>query len=115
MKVLKEDPSHVGALETLAQAQWHRGDFEEVVKTTTRLLQLNPHEPGYRFTRGMARMTQGRLDLAAEDFKQAIAQSEDPGFVSQVKNSLVALEQMRDRLMPISKLDTSSRSGRRYH
>lgn len=115
MEVLKKDPSHVGALETLAQAQWHRGDFDEVVKTTTRLLQLNPYEPGYRFTRGMARMTQGRLDLAAEDFRQAIAQSEDPGFVDQVKNSLVALEHMRDRLVPISPADSADRANRRYH
>src|SRR5690348_11829950 len=53
-QTLRQDPDHLGALELLAQAQWFGGQFDAVISTTSRLLRLNPSEPGYRYTRGMA-------------------------------------------------------------
>lgn len=91
-EVLRGDPDHVGALETLAHAQWLAGEFKSVVQTTTRLLSLNPHEPGYRYTRGMARLSQGDLVLASNDFRTALGQSKDPIFLSQVESALEAVE-----------------------
>ncbi|MDK3161028.1 hypothetical protein QPK87_31390 [Kamptonema cortianum] len=91
-RILQFDPNHIGALETLAQAQWQGGQFENVVRTTSKLLQLNPYEPGYRYTRGMAYTGLGRLTLAAQDFRTAMDQSHDPRFLSQVAHSLDAVE-----------------------
>jgi tetratricopeptide (TPR) repeat protein len=91
--VLRDDPDHLGALETLAQAQWFCGDYRAVIETTTRLLRLNPSEPGYRYTRGMAHLSRGELSRAREDFVAAIAQSQDEAFKRQVGHSLAAVEQ----------------------
>jgi tetratricopeptide (TPR) repeat protein len=92
-EVLEHDPDHLGALEVSAQALWFAGRYPEVVETTNRLLKLNPLEPGYRYTRGMALMSMGHLTRAAEDFRQAIQQSNDPRFILQVQGALVAIEE----------------------
>lgn len=94
-EVLKHDPDHLGALEVTAQALWFAGNYEEVVRTTNRLLQLNPLEPGYRYTRGMALMSMGQLVRAADDFRQAINQSNNPRFIVQVQASLTAIEEFQ--------------------
>jgi tetratricopeptide (TPR) repeat protein len=92
-EVLEHDPDHLGALEVSAQALWFAGRFAEVVTTTNRMLKLNPREPGYRYTRGMALMSMGHLSRAADDFRQAIAQSDDPRFILQVQGALCAIEE----------------------
>lgn len=91
-EVLMADPDHLGALEVMAQAQWFGGEYEAVIRTTSRLLRLNPHEPGYRFTRGMALISKGELLRASEDFRRAIQQSDNPGFRAQVAEALDAVE-----------------------
>ncbi len=96
LEVLKADPNHLGALEILAQAQWYAGQYEEVIVTTTRLLRLNPLEPGYRYTRGMALLSQGDLKAATVDFRQAMSQSNSPTFCSQVSEALHAVESFMD-------------------
>lgn len=98
--VLRDDPDHLGALETLAQAQWFCGHYQAVIATTTRLLRLNPSEPGYRYTRGMAHLSRGELSRAREDFVAAISQSQDEGFRRQVGHSLAAVEQWMMDLAP---------------
>lgn len=91
-EVLEHDPDHLGALEVSAQALWFAGRYAEVVSTTNRLLMLNPLEPGYRYTRGMALMSMGHLSRAADDFRQALIQSDNPRFILQVQNALTAIE-----------------------
>lgn len=91
-RTLSTDPDHLGALETLAQAQWFSGQFDAVITTTSRLLRLNPSEPGYRYTRGMAHLSKGSLTQASEDFRTAIAQSNNADFREQVASSLHMLE-----------------------
>lgn len=106
-QVLQSDPDHLGALETMAHALWLGGEYQDVVRTTSRLLQLNPHEPGYRYTRGMAYMSLGELTRAAEDFRRALTQSRDPRFLAQVSSSLDAVE------LWIEEQYSRSRPGRR--
>jgi tetratricopeptide (TPR) repeat protein len=91
-KVLQDDPDHLGALETLAKAQWLGGQYTEVILTTNRLLRLNPHEPGYRYTRGMAYLSMGRLRQSADDLRMAYGQSKDAAFKGQVGSALEAVE-----------------------
>ena len=91
-RMLRTDPDHLGALEVLAQAQWFGGQFDAVISTTSRLLRLNPLEPGYRYTRGMAHLSKGELSLAYDDFRTAISQSDNADFQEQVAFSLHALE-----------------------
>lgn len=92
LEVLSTDPDHLGALEILAQAQWYGGEFEAVIQTTSRLLRLNPLEPGYRYTRGMALLSRGELVRAADDFRRALGQSNSAAFRRQVSESLDMVE-----------------------
>ncbi len=114
-KVLEHDPDHLGALEVSAQALWFVGRYDEVVATTNRLLMLNPLEPGYRYTRGMALMSMGHLVRAADDFRQAITQSDDPRFILQVQNALTAIEEYQrgglDRIMRMKAMRLARKSG----
>jgi tetratricopeptide (TPR) repeat protein len=98
--VLRDDPDHLGALEILAQGQWFLGQYQAVIATTSHLLRLNPSEPGYRYTRGMAHLSRGELTRAQEDFLAAIAQSQDEAFRRQVAHSLAAVEQWMTDLTP---------------
>lgn len=112
---LRNDPDNLGALEVLAQAQWFGCQYAAVVTTTSRLLRLNPSEPGYRYTRGMAHLSLGDLLLAYEDFQTALAQSNNQDFRAQVAESLAALERwMADAPMSRSRFGapTSSPLGR---
>jgi tetratricopeptide (TPR) repeat protein len=114
-KVLEHDPDHLGALEVSAQALWFAGRYDEVVLTTNRLLMLNPLEPGYRYTRGMALMSMGHLVRAADDFRQAITQSDNPRFILQVQNALTAIEEYQrgglDRIVRMKAVRLARKSG----
>lgn len=99
LEVLQGDPEHLGALEVLAQAQWYGGQFDQVIQTTSRLLRLNPHEPGYRYTRGMAHISKGELLAALEDFREALRQSNNPEFQAQVSDTLEAVEAWSEEAM----------------
>jgi hypothetical protein len=91
-EMLRDDPDHLGALEMLAKAQWLGGHYKEVIHTTNHLLRLNPHEPGYRYTRGMAYLSMGQLRRSADDLRLAFAQSSQPAFRAQVSCALDAVE-----------------------
>lgn len=93
-EVLAQDPKHLGALEVMAQAQWFAGDYEGVIESTTQLLHINPSEPGYRYTRGMAYLSKSLVSNARQDFLRAIGQSSDDSFCEQVTESLIALDSM---------------------
>jgi len=109
-EVLRNDPEHLGALEVLAQAQWYGGHFAKVIETTSRLLRLNPLEPGYRYTRGMAYVSRGDLTLAMEDFRCALRQSNNAEFRSQVMNSLEAVEVWTEQVMAGGTVRTATKS-----
>jgi len=113
-EVLDKDPDHLGALEVTAQALWYAGRYEEVVRTTNRLLKLNPLEPGYRYTRGMAHMSVGRLNDAARDFQQAIVQSNDPRFLAQVRSALFAIEEFQKGGLDMAARMNATRSARQH-
>lgn len=112
-EVLQADPTHLGALEVLAQAQWFGGEYDAVIVTTGKLLRLNPHEPGYRYTRGMALLSKGDLLHAAEDFRRAMSQSDVPAFRAQVSEALDAVEIWIEEksLRPIDRRESSPHPG----
>lgn len=69
--VLDQDPTHVGALEILAKAQWSLNQHELVLATLSRLLQINPYEPGYHVLRGNSLRNLGRYGDAVRSFVRA--------------------------------------------
>lgn len=69
-RVSTADPTHIGALETLAKAQWRSSQHEELLTTVSRLLRLNPYEPGYHALRGAALQCLGRYGESVQAFSR---------------------------------------------
>lgn len=68
--VLSETSDHLAALETQAKLQWKQQDFRALVRTTARLIILNPFEPGYHGLRGMALRALGLYGEAAKELER---------------------------------------------
>ena len=64
--VLSETSDHLGALELYARLLWKQQDFKALVRTTNRLILLNPFEPGYHSLRGMSLRALGIYGEAAK-------------------------------------------------
>jgi tetratricopeptide (TPR) repeat protein len=58
--VLKADDCNLGALETMAKAQWQVNRYSDLLNTLGRLIRINPYEPGYHALRGAALQCLGR-------------------------------------------------------
>ena len=88
---LKLQPYNLQAVESLLRAQWRSGDTLGALKSVAMALQLNAHEPGYRYMRGLLKQSLGMLGEAMEDF-QAAAVAGSAEFRSNVAASIKALE-----------------------
>lgn len=71
-QTLKDDPSHVGALEVLAKAQWQAGQCDELLLTLKRLIELNPYEPGYHSLLAGAYQSLGLCGEAVKSYLRAV-------------------------------------------
>jgi tetratricopeptide (TPR) repeat protein len=69
--LLSQDPTHVGALEVLAKAQWTLSQHTELLDTLGVLVRINPYEPGYYILRGNCLRNMGRYGEALRSFVRA--------------------------------------------
>ncbi|MEA2553812.1 MAG: hypothetical protein QOJ65_1988 [Fimbriimonadaceae bacterium] len=70
-RILRRDPTHVGALEVLARAQWQQQRFEDLVDTTRSLTALDPYNPGYHMLLGAAYQCLGLFGEATKAYARA--------------------------------------------
>ncbi len=68
--VLSESNDHLAALEIRAKLLWKQQEFRSLVRTTERLIVLNPFEPGYHSLRGMALRALGMYGEAAKSLER---------------------------------------------
>ena len=68
--VLAEDADHIGAMEVAAKALWSLQNFEALEVLMTRMIHLNPFEPGYHSLRGMALRAMGQYGEAAKELSR---------------------------------------------
>jgi hypothetical protein len=71
-QTLKVDPSHVGALEILAKAQWQASQCDELLLTLRKLIELNPYEPGYHSLQAGAYQSMGLCGEAVKSYLRAV-------------------------------------------
>ncbi|MBC8066451.1 MAG: hypothetical protein H7Y17_16590 [Chlorobia bacterium] len=71
-QTLKEDPSHVGALEILAKGQWQASQCDELLLTLRKLIELNPYEPGYHSLQAGAYQSLGLCGEAVKSYLRAV-------------------------------------------
>jgi len=91
-RCLRRDPDHVGALELQARLQWRCGELEHLLSTLSRLLELNPYEPGYHYLRGSALQCQGRFGEALTSY----ARCKHMGSSAHAKDAEEAIEALRE-------------------
>lgn len=91
-KILRKDPTHVGALEVLARAEWQQQRFEALVSTTNRLIKLDPYNPGYHMLRGATFQCLGRFGEATK----AYARSSSLGDSPDTQRSLALISELRE-------------------
>lgn len=89
--VLRNDPSHIGALEILARAVWQAGRYDLVLTTTEKLLAVNPYEPGYHDLRGAALQCLGRCGEAVAEFSKGSGASEFREAIRDLENWQIQL------------------------
>ena len=94
-RILKRDPKHVGALEVSAKAQWGMARHAAVLRTTERLIHLNPYEPGYHSLRGAALQALGRLREAMNCYRRSL----EMGGEANAEASAVFLEECQRSLL----------------
>lgn len=94
-RILRRDAKHVGALEVAAKAHWGKGDHQEVVRITERLIRLNPFEPGYHSLRGAALQGLGRFREAMQCYRRSQAMGCEADAVA----SLAFLEECQRALL----------------
>ena len=70
--VLASDATHVGALEVLAKAQWQTNHFDELLRTLTKLVELNPYEPGYHSLQACTYQCLGMCGEAVKSHMRAV-------------------------------------------
>lgn len=68
--VLSESNDHLAALEVQARLFWKQENFRGLVRTTAKLITLNPFEPGYHGLRGMALRAIGLYGEAAKSLER---------------------------------------------
>ena len=68
--VLCESSDHLAVLEVQAKILWKQQDYRGLVRTTAKLITLNPFEPGYHGLRGMALRALGLYGEAAKSLER---------------------------------------------
>ena len=77
---LSESSDHLAALEVQARILWKQQDYRGLVRTTAKLITLNPFEPGYHGLRGMALRALGLYGEAAKSLER------DPNATKQLQD-----------------------------
>ncbi len=90
-QTLKSDPSHVGALEILAKAQWQASQCDELLLTLKKLIELNPYEPGYHSLLAGAYQSLGLCGEAVKAYLRAV----DLGFPKSAEMDAM-IEELRE-------------------
>lgn len=89
---LKHQPDNLHAVESLLRAQWRAGDTLGALRSVNWALRLYPHEPGYKYIRGLIRQSAGMIREAMEDFQEAASMATLPEFVENAAQAIQALE-----------------------
>ena len=98
---LRIQPDSLPAVESLLRACWRTGDVQGALKWVERALHLNPHEPGYRYARGLLRESVGMFHEALDDFERALESASRPNLKAEILCSIQMLESWQIHLLEI--------------
>ncbi len=98
MRILKEDPNHLGALEIYAKALWQQRRWPALLSALDRLICLNPYEPGYHLLRALALECQGRFGEAVQAYARAGAEEQASASIEDLREwqSMIVADLLRE-------------------
>ena len=70
--VLEKEPQNPTALQGLIEAKLKLGDFTGVEQPLSTLTRVNPEQPAYRVLLAQVQQKLGKLDLAAQNYRQVL-------------------------------------------
>lgn len=92
LATLRNQPYDLHAVESMLRAQWKAGDTLGALRSIRRALELNPHEPGYRFMRGLLHQSVGMVKEAMSDFEAALTMADSESLRDSITAAMRGLE-----------------------
>ncbi len=96
-RILQVQPNNKATLKRLAYALWLMQDYPEVEATATRILELDPIDVDWLYSRAMARLGMGNIEEAENDLICARGITTDPRVLAVVAEALQSIADLRTR------------------
>lgn len=96
-RILQVQPNSKATLKRLAYALWLMQDYPEVEVVSTRILELDPVDVDWLYSRAMARLGMGKLSEAENDLICARGITSDPRITAVVAEALQSIADLRMR------------------
>lgn len=96
-RILQVQPNNRATLKRLAYALWLMQDYPEVEIVATRILEMDPVDVDWLYSRAMARLGMAKIDEAENDLICARGITTDPRVLAVVAEALQSIEDLRIR------------------
>jgi tetratricopeptide (TPR) repeat protein len=93
--LLKIDPRHHFAQETLATALLQSGQTEEAIEAVTRLLEISPRDPLHRLRLATLLQMQGRHGASLSEFERVASLYPDAPFAEDAREAVENLDRLQ--------------------
>lgn len=96
-RILQVQPNSRATLKRLAYALWLMQDYPEVEVVATRILELDPVDVDWLYSRAMARLGMGKIAEAENDLICARGVTTEPRVLAVVAEALQSIGDLRTR------------------
>lgn len=96
-RILQVQPNSRPTLKRLAYALWLMQDYPEVEVVATRILELDPIDVDWLYSRAMARLGMGKTDEAENDLICARGITQEPRILAVIAEALQSISDLRTR------------------
>lgn len=93
--LLKLDPRHHFAQETLATALLQTGQVDEAIRAVERLLEISPRDPLHRLRLATLLQMQGRHGESLREFERILAMYPDASFTDDARTAIENLDRLQ--------------------
>jgi hypothetical protein len=98
--ILSIDPNSKGALQTLIQVAWHRGEYTEVEALADNLIEQDPSRSEWRYFRGFSRLVRGASQEARADLITAYLTCKNEDLCEPIRAAILSAEALDGDPLP---------------
>lgn len=96
-RALALDGGHLAAWEIRARSSWRLNRFEDALESLSRLIRLNPYEPGYFYMQGLIFQAMGQFSDALDALHRCL--KSDGPVAEQARAAIAELEDWQETLI----------------